>query len=68
MAGQGRRSVSGTFKRGDDAGDRTPMAKEPAKSSNPDSKQDAANYETRPDESKAIEVENLSSENDEGAP
>ncbi len=44
------------------------MGAEPAKTANPDTKQDAANYETRTDGSGAIEVENLSSENDEGAP
>ena len=68
MLNQRRRTVSGTFKRGDDAGDHTPASNEPAKSTNPDGKQDAANYETRTDDAGAIEVENLSSENDEGAP
>ena len=56
------------MKRGDDAGDHTPMAGETAKTTNPDAKQDAVNYETRTDGGAAIEVENLSSENDEGAP
>ena len=60
--------VSETKKRGDDAQDHTSMGVEPAKTTHPDDKQDAVNYETRTDKGGAIEVENLSSENDEGAP
>ncbi len=59
--------MTGTFKRGDDAGDHTTATEDIAKTSKSDVKQDAGNYETRTDDGQAIEVENLSSENDEGA-
>ena len=54
--------------RGDDAQDHTSMAKGGSGSALPDGKQDAPNYEKRTDKGEAIEVENLSSANDEGAP
>ena len=59
--------MGGTFKRGDDAADHTAAAKGAETSRRPDAKQDAANYETRTDDAQAIEVENLNSEDDEGA-
>ena len=54
--------------RGDDAQDHTPMSKSGSGAAPPSDKQDAANYEKRTDKGQAIEVENLSSANDEGAP
>ena len=53
--------------RGDDAQDHTPMAKSGSGAAPPSDKQDAVNYEKRTDKGQAIEVENLSSANDEGA-
>ena len=55
-------------KRGDDAQDHTPAAAAHTTAAPPDDKQEAANYEKRTDAGEAIEVENLSSANDEGAP
>ena len=52
--------------RGDDAQDHTAMAKSGAEAKPPADKQDASNYEERTDEQGAIEVEDLSSANDEG--
>ncbi len=52
-------------KRGDDAQDHAPQPPRD-KSVTPGDKQDAKNYEQRKDDG-AIEVENLSSANDEGA-
>ena len=54
--------------RGDDAQDHAPKPNSGASAAPPSDKQDAANYEKRTDKGEAIEVENLSSANDEGAP
>ncbi len=53
--------------RGDDAQDHAPSAAKPT-AAPPSDKQDAENYEKRSDKGQAIEVDNLSSANDEGAP
>ena len=55
-------------KRGDDAQDHTTGALAHTKAVLPGDKQEAVNYEERADGGQAIEVENLSSANDEGAP
>ena len=55
-------------KRGDDAQDYTPASSARTKAVPPSNKQEAENYEERSDGGQAIEVENLSSANDEGAP
>ena len=57
-----------TKKRGNDAQDHTAAAAAHTAAAPPDDKQEAANYEKRTDKGEAIEVENLSSANDEGAP
>ena len=53
-------------KRGDDAQDHAPQPTGP-KARPPGDRQDATNYEERTDDGEAIEVENMSSANDEGA-
>ena len=52
--------------RGDDAQDHAPQPPQ-HKSVTPGDKQDAKNYEERKGDDGAIEVENMSSANDEGA-
>ena len=54
--------------RGDDAQDHTAAAAARTKAVPPGDKQESGNYEARSDGGGAIEVENLSSANDEGAP
>lgn len=53
-------------KRGDDAADHAPQPTQ-RKSVTPGDKQDAKNYEERAGDDGAIEVEDMSSANDEGA-
>ncbi len=53
-------------KRGDDAQDHAPQPTG-SKSQPADNRQDAKNYKDRTDGGEAIEVENMSSANDEGA-
>ena len=55
-----------TKKRGNDAQDHAPQPKQD-KRETPGDKQDATNHEGREDDDNAIEVENMSSANDEGA-
>lgn len=54
-------------KRGDDAADHAPKPQQSNTEPSPKQKQDAPNYNDKTDKGQAIEVEDVSSANDEGA-